>query len=327
MSEPPAIMSDDATDDAANDPGATVNLRAIPGARELARPLSEDVTVVDIWLLSPERLDTEQLAAGYPLLTPEERERHRKFVFERHRNEYLVTRVLARAALSRHRPRAREAWQFRRNEYGRPEIEPPCGLRFNLTNHPQLVACAVREGELELGCDLEPLARGGEVLGISESVFAPRELDELRALPEAQQPDRAISLWTLKEAYIKARSIGLSLPLKEFAFSFDEAAAPVELSRAGAASAAGSPRISFTAEIADQPARWRFAMLDLDGYRISLAIELGQTPAAAGLGNPGEPSNEIARPAPLRLRVWRMAGLDEHASVTSVAQLTLASNS
>lgn len=276
------------------------------------------VTAIDVWLLAPAALDDDQLAAGYALLTAEERERHRKFVFERHRREYLVTRVLARAALSRHRPVARAAWQFRRNEYGRPELDPPCGLRFNLSNHPSLVACAVREGELELGCDLEPLDRGAEVLGIADTVFAPVELAELRALPAAAQPQRAVSLWTLKEAYIKARSMGLSLPLKEFAFSFDAAGAGTAADAgnvSGRAGALAPPRLSFTAEIADTPARWRFAMLDVDRCRIALAIECA-------------PELEARRPAAeLLLRVWRLAGLDENTEVTPVARITLAADS
>jgi 4'-phosphopantetheinyl transferase len=252
--------------------------------------------LIHVWMIAPERLGEARLADAYRLLTAEERERHGKFVFERHRREYLVTRGLVRAALSRHRAVGREVWAFRRNEYGRPELEPPCGLRFNLSNHPSLVVCAVRESALDLGCDLEPLARGAEVLGIAETVFAPRELTELQALPEAARPDRAIALWTLKEAYIKARSIGLTLPLREFAFAFPEGAAP---------------KITFTSQISDVAARWRFAMLDLEGCRISLALE-----------------RELDRPAPaLLVRVSRLDGFDENAAVTRVSQVTVAAES
>ena len=163
---------------------------------------SAERQAVHLWVVSPEALNDASLAEGHRLMTDEERARQRAFVFERNRREYLATRGLVRTVLSRYRDVAREAWAFRRNEYGRPELEPPCGLRFNLTNHPQLVACAVRRGELEIGCDVEPLERGPQVLDIADTVFSPRELADLRALPAAAQPDRAVAVWTLQEAYI-----------------------------------------------------------------------------------------------------------------------------
>ncbi len=253
----------------------------------------EPVESIELWLASPPELGDDALAAAHALLLPDERDKHRKFVFERHRREYLTTRGLLRAALSRHRPAVSpSSWAFRRNEYGRPELEPPCGLRFNLSNHPSLVVCAVRSSHLELGCDIEPLDRGAEVLGIADSVFAPRELAELRALPAALQPDRAIALWTLKEAYIKARSIGLTLPLQEFAFSFP---------------GSGAPEITFTTQISDTPSRWRFAMLELAQCRVALALE-----------------RDPARPAPaLAVRAQKLSGFDEKAPVSAVAQITL----
>ena len=281
------------------------NPPATPSATPPTPPAGE---IIDIWIVSPAAMDEEQLAESHRLMTSEERTRHAKFVFERHRREYATTRGLLRAVLSRYRPIERAAWGFQRNEYGRPSIEPPCGLRFNLTNHPALVACAVREGELELGCDLEPLDRGAEVLAIAETVFADRELAELRALPAAAQPDRAIALWTLKEAYIKARSMGMSLPLKGFAFSFPDA---------GAQGAQGAPpRISFTDEIDDAPARWTFATIDVEGHRIALAVEL-----ATGQANG---SAAAAPAAALRARVWRLGGFAAQAPAARVAELAIA---
>lgn len=255
--------------------------------------MSAALEQIDLWLVSPPELGDEALAVAYTLLLPDEREKHRKFVFERHRREYLATRGLLRAALSRHRPSPPAAWAFRRNEYGRPELEPACGLRFNLSNHPSLVMCAVRDHErLDVGCDIEPLDRGAEVLTIADSVFAPRELAELRALPAELQPDRAIALWTLKESYIKARSIGLTLPLQEFAFSFPEG---------------GAPNITFTSQISDTPARWRFVMLDMAGCRVALALEC----------DPDLPT------PPISVRAQKLSGFDEESLVTIVSQVTL----
>jgi 4'-phosphopantetheinyl transferase len=222
---------------------------------------------VDVYLLHPAACAPDDQPGLLAWLHPTELERYHRFVFDRHRLEYLATRALVRRALCAYRPIAPAAWQFRTTAHGRPEIDPPCGLTFNLANHPTLVVCAIRPApELaveapargpDLGVDVEPLTRGAEILAIADSVFAPDELAALRALPEPTQPDRAVALWTLKEAYIKARGLGLSLPLDGFAFAFDHA----------------HPHISFAPAITDTPERWTFRTIDVLDHRIALAIE------------------------------------------------------
>ena len=218
-------------------------------------------SATDLYLLRPSTVTADDRDAFLDWLHPAELERYHRFVFDRHRLEYLATRALVRRALSTYRPVAPAAWRFSTNAYGRPEIDPPCGLTFNLANHPTLVVCAIRSGA-ELGVDVEPLTRGSEILAIASTVFAPGELTGLHALPESAQPDRALALWTLKEAYIKARGMGLSLPLDGFAFVFD----------------AARPRISFAPSIIDTPERWAFRTIDLLDHRIALAVEVAGPP-------------------------------------------------
>jgi 4'-phosphopantetheinyl transferase len=221
------------------------------------RALTGTRSDVDVWLLRPEVDLPAEHAGIHALMDAEEVRRHQAFVFERHRREFLATRTLVRVVLASYRPVVPRAWRFRTNEYGRPAIEPPDRLRFNVANHPTLVALAVRDGA-ELGIDLEPVTRAGEILNVAEAAFAPEELIALRALPESERADRALSLWTLKESYIKARGMGLSLPLEAFAFTFD----------------APRPRISFVPPIADDPMRWQFRTVDCLGHRIALATEV-----------------------------------------------------
>jgi 4'-phosphopantetheinyl transferase len=216
---------------------------------------------VDVYLLRPSRCAPDDHAALLAWLHPTELERYHRFVFDRHRIEYLATRALVRRSLSAHHPIAPAAWQFRITAHGRPEIDPPCGLTFNLANHPTLIVCAIRPGP-ELGADVEPLTRGPEILALAGSVFAPDELNALRALPATAQPDRALALWTLKEAYIKARGLGLSLRLDGFAFSFDHS----------------HPRIAFAPTVTDTPERWTFRTIDLLDHRIALALEATGAP-------------------------------------------------
>jgi 4'-phosphopantetheinyl transferase len=214
---------------------------------------------IHIWTATPAVLDDPAVAARCAaLLTEEEHARNARFRHERNRREDLLSRAMIRSVLSRYRPVEPTAWRFRKNDHGRPELDPPCGLHFNLTHHPTLVACAVAE-ELEVGVDVEPLSRGASLCALAPRVFAPTELAALGALPAEAQPERAVALWTLKEAYIKARGLGLSLPLAGFAFGLDDPAAPT---------------ISFVPHaIEDDSARWWFWTMDVDGHRIALAAE------------------------------------------------------
>ena len=123
-----------------------------------------------------------------------------------------------------------------------------------------MVVCAITDGA-ELGVDIEPVSRGQEILGLADRVFAVQERDELRALPIADARDRAVSLWTLKEAYVKARGLGLALALDGFAFSFSDRQ---------------SPRICFGSGFDDRAERWAFRSRDVNGHRIAVAVERGR---------------------------------------------------
>jgi 4'-phosphopantetheinyl transferase len=215
--------------------------------------------VVDVFLTMPQRAEEPALLAEYSrLMSEEEEKRQRAFALERHRLEYLLTRALVRTALSRYRPVAPASWRFATNEYGCPRVEPPCGLVFNLSNNPSMIVCGVTEG-VAIGVDVEPHDRASQILELADSVFAPLERAGLGALPEARRLDRALSLWTLKEAYIKARGMGLSLPLRGFAFRWGD---PDE-----------TPRVSFAPSIADDPGRWWFRTIDYADHRVAICVE------------------------------------------------------
>lgn len=221
---------------------------------------------VDLWVTDPERMKAPELVArALSLLTSEERKRHDAFRFDLHRHEYLVTRALALAVLSAHAGAPPSALRFERNAYGCPRLVSHPGIDFNLTNATSLVGCLVsRHGPV--GIDLEPIARADDILEVADSVFAPAELAELRALPtiEARRA-RGLDLWTLKESYIKARGMGLSIPLDKFAFRFVDG---------------GPPTVATDPSLGDDPSRWSFSRRDLDGHRVSTCVDVSGRDAA-----------------------------------------------
>jgi 4'-phosphopantetheinyl transferase len=211
-----------------------------------------------LWCAHPDDLSAEGVArACAALLSPEELARWQKFRFDWHRRESLTTRALARTALSHYHPIPPEAWHFKANAYGKPVAEPDCGLRFNLSNSDGLVVCLIAE-RAEVGVDVEPCKRAGEILNLAPEVFSAAEQAQLEALRDDEKPNRALSLWTLKEAYIKARGFGLSFPLRKFSFLFGD--------REGI-------RLEVEPGVDDEPGRWRFCLLDHAGHRIAMMVE------------------------------------------------------
>jgi 4'-phosphopantetheinyl transferase len=187
----------------------------------------------------------DQIAACRSLLTPEEREREERFHFAEDRHLYLLTRSLERTILSGYVGLPPERLVFERTEKGKPWLanaQHECRqISFNISHTRGLLLLAVSSSR-PLGIDVEGLNRA-DFLGIANQFFAPSELTALQALTAEQRHERFFEYWTLKEAYIKARSAGFFMPLDRFAFGFD---------------AAHSITFTAAADLDDQPDRWSF---------------------------------------------------------------------
>lgn len=216
-----------------------------------------------LWFAYPDDL-LEDRAAGacMRLLSEDEQARLQAFKFERHRREYLATHALARTALSYQSALPPQAWRFQLNAYGKPAVDPECGLRFNLSNSPGLVACLIGD-RAEVGVDLEPWARANSIAEVAPRMFSTPELVQLEALCEDQRPERCLRLWTLKEAYSKARGMGMALQLNRVSFLFQ-----------------GSEqiRMDLDSNLEDASERWRFCQLNHADHCISMIVEGSAAP-------------------------------------------------
>ena len=149
-------------------------------------------------------------SAWHQLLDDHESRRYQRYLPLDKRHEFLVARAMVRTVLGQALGAPAASLHFQANEWGRPELSPPGVLRFSLTHTEGLVALLLSD-EFEVGLDAEPLARGPTVLALHSGVYAPQELAEMAALTPAQQGERAITLWTLKESYAKALGMGFAL--------------------------------------------------------------------------------------------------------------------
>lgn len=175
---------------------------------------------VHLWHLDSDRLSAEDLERCRGLASDEELRQERRFRVEHARRLHLAARALVRTRLTLYTGVDPRAWRFAPGPWGRPELSGPEGypwLRFNLSHTRGRVVCALARGA-EVGVDVESTLRDGQLLEIAHRYFAPPEVEELFALEESARLPRFFDYWTLKESYIKARGMGLALPLSQFAF-------------------------------------------------------------------------------------------------------------
>ena len=234
----------------------------VPAAAGPAGILPLPAARAHLWSARPAAFADSALLARYrAMLTDEERRRTDRYRFARDRRTGLVTRALVRVTLSRYCDVPPDRWRFRTNDHGRPEIaSPDSPLRFNVSHTEGLVVCLVGRGR-ELGVDAENLHRDRRWLDLAVRFFAPAEARALRGVPAARQPLRFLEYWTLKEAYVKARGRGLTLPLSGFRFDLP-ARTPDDI------------RIRFTPAIDDDPVRWQFTLGRFGaGHVVATAID------------------------------------------------------
>ncbi|MBY6240519.1 4'-phosphopantetheinyl transferase superfamily protein [Methylosinus sp. Sm6] len=189
-------------------------------------------------------------------LDPTERARAARFYHARDRRAYIAAHALTRAMLSRALGGPPEIWRFVDQPNGKPSLDPAMGrraLEFNLSHTDGAVACAVTSGR-PVGVDIEGTHRDIDLLALARSYFAGAEVALLESLAEERRAAAFFQLWTLKEAYVKARGDGLSLAFDRFAFSLD----PIRIDLPDAAPA--------------EPSLWRFSsILVARGHRLSVA--------------------------------------------------------
>ena len=179
---------------------------------------------VHLYFSFPEQISDPALLHRYEaMLTDDELTQMPRFYFARHRHQYLITRALIRTCLSSYFEVEPAAWRFGKNGYGKPEISVPgqsLPVRFNLSHCDGLIMCGITRDH-DIGVDAEDAQRATRAAFESlTSYFSSEEIEALNQLPPEQKKQRFFDYWTLKESYIKARGMGLAIPLDKFSFQF-----------------------------------------------------------------------------------------------------------
>lgn len=222
---------------------------------------------VHVWCLFADDFDDPALGARLDaLMTPDERARHARFVRAADRHLQRLARALVRLCLASYTGLSPVGWRFGTGPHGKPFLGspvPPVPITFNLSHTRGLVAAAFGFGA-EVGVDVEHLDRPTATMDVARRFFAPAEIAALERAPAGERQEIFFGFWTLKEAYLKARGLGLSVPLASFAFDLS----------------ADPPAVAFASPLDDDPARWQFTR-HAPGPRHRLAVAVERTDGAA----------------------------------------------
>jgi 4'-phosphopantetheinyl transferase len=195
-------------------------------------------TPSDNWQLAENEVHIWRTSLNVPLasveslqevLVDEEIARARRFYFAKDRQHWIVARATLRTLLGHYLNVAPRKLCFACNEYGKPALLSPVAgqrLHFNLSHSGDLALYAFAY-DREVGVDVEQMRANVDYVELATHFFSAYECVALRALPVECQEEAFFLCWSRKEAYIKARGKGLSLPLDQF----DVSLAPNEPAR------------------------------------------------------------------------------------------------
>jgi len=163
-------------------------------------------------------LPIERIQKLEQVLIDDERRRAAQFRFQKDRNHFIVARGILRHILGRYLRKVPQTLSFTYNRYGKPMLVQQAAnddLFFNVTHSHELALYAfTRLGNI--GVDLEYINPRVEYDQLAERFFSPNEVRMLRSVPQETRLEAFFQCWTRKEAYVKARGLGLSLDLNLF---------------------------------------------------------------------------------------------------------------
>ncbi|WP_347332219.1 4'-phosphopantetheinyl transferase family protein [Marinimicrobium locisalis] len=218
--------------------------------------------IVHLWLVDQRTVDLEQQRGAYRAwLSDEEHQRVDAFSRRALQDSQLITRAALRASLSQYSDSVPpKAWQFERSARGKPRLSdqsPMNELSFNLSHSGDWLAIGVTVDN-DIGVDLQHRQHQASLCELAQRFFSAEEAETLASLPEARQAEHFFRLWTLKEAYLKARGLGIANGLDKARFHIDNN---------------GLISAEFDSALEDDPSRWQFHHYELDDdYCLSLAL-------------------------------------------------------
>ena len=180
--------------------------------------ISLDGRDVHVWRVLLD-LESTELLGLWAILSPEEQARASRFHFSTDRSRFIAARGTLRTILGLYLDESPGELTICSGPFGKPYLARS-SLRFNVSHSDGIALIALTDGR-EVGIDLEHVRPQVDHESIASRFFSPAESAKLGALPQSRRSWAFLACWTRKEAYVKAKGGGLSIPLEKFDVSLE----------------------------------------------------------------------------------------------------------
>jgi 4'-phosphopantetheinyl transferase len=173
--------------------------------------------VVHVWQAAL-GLEAARVDALWGTLSADEQTRAGRFYLKRDSDHFIIARGLLRTILGRYLRRSPRELCFSYNQYGKPRLVVERGeeaINFNVSHSDSCALFAFTRG-WQVGVDVERIRTHADLEDIARRFFSPRETAVLARTPAESKREAFFTCWVRKEAFIKARGLGLSLSLDSF---------------------------------------------------------------------------------------------------------------
>lgn len=189
---------------------------AVSAGGWIVDPVSVSISSNEVHLWNID-LSWRALPDAGAVLSFDELERASRFHFERDRQHFMISHSALRLILARYLNLPAATLVFGQTEYGKPFLTnlEADGLLFNMSHSGDVAVIAVAR-EREVGVDVEFMRADFATSEVAENFFSVAEIYTLSGLDPHERTRAFFDCWTRKEAYVKARGEGLSIPLDQF---------------------------------------------------------------------------------------------------------------
>lgn len=174
--------------------------------------------MIEAYYLDSDIFKDEGLYCQWFCRLPEDRKRKvQAYKFEKDRRLSLAAGLILKYGLGKYGIKE-GGCAISVNQYGKAYLKNTEGICFNLSHSGKYAAGAF--SRYEVGIDIERIQK--QSMELAKRFYAPQEYEFILQQPPHLRDEMFTRLWCLKESYIKAIGLGMSMSLDSFYFIIDE---------------------------------------------------------------------------------------------------------